>query len=322
MFYNIFFAQSILFRLFCRMERYLNYNTVLKKEFSERVQKISINAGFTCPNRDGSKGTGGCTYCSNQTFSPDYCEPTKTVSQQIEEGIDFFRYKYKKQHYLAYFQSYTNTYATLDKLKSLYEEALSHPQVVGLVIGTRPDCVGDELLNYLAELTERYYLMIEYGIESTKNETLLLINRGHDYACCVETIRKTAERGIRVGAHLILGLPKESRADILAHADKLSKLPLTALKLHQLQIVRGTKMAEQYAENPEWFHLYEADEYIDLAIDFIERLNPNIAIERFLSQSPPEFLVAPIWGLKNYEFAEKIRKRLQERETFQGKFFN
>jgi radical SAM protein (TIGR01212 family) len=160
--------------------------------------------------------------------------------------------------------------------------------------------------------------MIEYGIESTKDETLLLINRGHNYACCVETIRKTAERNIRVGAHLILGLPKESRGNILSHADEISKLPLTALKLHQLQIIRGTKMAEQYAENPDWFHLYEADEYIDLAIDFIERLRPNIAIERFLSQSPSELLIAPDWGLKNYEFVEKVRKRLQKRETFQG----
>jgi len=303
------------------MERYLNYNTVLKAEFSERVQKISINAGFTCPNRDGSKGIGGCTYCSNQTFSPDYCTPTKSVSRQIEEGIDFFRYKYKKQHYLAYFQSYTNTYASFDKLKSLYEEALSHPQVVGLVIGTRPDCVSDELLDYFADLAKQRYIMIEYGIESTKDETLKFINRGHDYACCVETIRKTTERNIRAGAHIILGLPHECKNDILAHADELSKLPLTAVKLHQLQIVRGTKMAEQYAENPAWFRLYEADEYIDLAIDFIERLNPNIAIERFLSQSPPEFLVAPHWGLKNYEFAEKIRKRLQERDTFQGAKF-
>jgi radical SAM protein (TIGR01212 family) len=304
------------------MERYLNYNTVLKNEFSERVQKISINAGFTCPNRDGSKGTGGCTYCNNQTFSPEYCKPTSSISKQIEEGIDFFRYKYQNQYYLAYLQSYTNTYTSFDKLKSLYEEALSYPQIVGLVIGTRPDCVNDELLDYLAELSERYYIMLEYGVESTRDETIKLINRGHDYACCVEAIQKTAEQKIRVGAHLILGLPKENRADILAHADELSKLPLTTLKLHQLQIIRGTKMAEQYAENPDWFHLYEADEYIDLAIDFIERLNPNIAIERFLSQSPAEFLIAPDWGLKNYEFVEKIRKRLQERDTYQGRIYD
>lgn len=304
------------------MERYLNYNTVLKKEFSERVQKISINAGFTCPNRDGSKGTGGCTYCNNQTFSPDYCEPTKTVTQQIEEGIAFFHYKYQNQSYLAYLQSYTNTYAPLDKLKSLYEEALSHPRIVGLVIGTRPDCVNDELLDYLAKLAERHYVMIEYGIESTKDETLKLINRGHDYACCVEAITKTAEHNIRVGAHLILGLPKESKTEVLSHADEMSKLPLTALKLHQLQLIRGTKMTEQYKANPECFHLYEADEYIDLAIDFLERLNPNIAVERFLSQSPPEFLVAPTWGLKNYEFVEKVRKRLKERDTWQGRLFN
>lgn len=300
--------------------RYLNYNSVLKKEFSERVQKISINAGFTCPNRDGSKGTGGCTYCNNQTFSPDYCKSESGIRKQIEEGIAFFHYKYRNQYYLAYLQSYTNTYAPLDKLKILYEEVLSHPRIVGLVIGTRPDCVSDELLDHLAELSERYYIMLEYGIESTKDETLKLINRGHNYACCVEAITKTAERKIRVGAHLILGLPKEGREEILAHADEMSKLPLTALKLHQLQLIRGTKMAEQYATNPEWFHLYEADEYIDLTIDFLERLSPNIAVERFLSQSPAEFLLAPDWGLKNYEFVEKVRKRLKERDTWQGNF--
>ena len=299
--------------------RYLNYNAILKNEFSERVQKISINAGFTCPNRDGSKGTGGCTYCNNQTFSPAYCTPTSSILQQIETGINFFRYKYKSQHYLAYFQSYTNTYASIEKLKSLYEEALSHPQIVGLVIGTRPDCVNNELLDYLAKLSERYYIIIEYGIESTCDETLKLINRGHDYACCVEAVRKTAERKIRVGAHIILGLPKESREVILSHADELSKLPLTSLKLHQLQIIRGTKMAEQFAKNPDWFNLYDADEYIELAIDFIERLNPNIAIERFISQSPREFLVVADWGLKNYEFVEKLRQRLRERDSFQGK---
>lgn len=304
------------------LNRYLNYNMVLKDELSERVQKISINAGFTCPNRDGSKGTGGCTYCNNQTFSPEYCKPINSVSRQVEEGIEFFRYKYRNQHYLAYFQSYTNTYAPIEKLISLYEEALSHSQVVGLVIGTRPDCINDELLDYFSDLSKRYYIMIEYGVESTCDKTLELINRGHNYACSVEAIRKTAERGIRTGAHLILGLPKETQEIILGHADEISKLPLTALKLHQLQLIHGTKMTQQYKENPDWFHLYEVDEYVDLAINFIERLNPRIAIERFLSQSPSELLLAPDWRLKNYEFTEKIKKRLSERDTWQGKKYS
>ena len=307
---------------FTTNQRYLNYNQVLKTEFSERIQKISINAGFTCPNRDGSKGTGGCTYCNNQTFSPEYCQSTKTVSQQLEEGIAFFHHKYQLQLYLAYFQSYTNTYDSLDKLKAIYNEVLSYPKVVGIVVGTRPDCVNDEMLDYFAELSKQYYVMIEYGIESTSDETLAFINRGHDYACAGQAIIDTAGRGIRTGAHIILGLPNVCREIILSHADKLSGLPLTALKLHQLQLVRGTKMVQQYAEHPEWFHLYTADEYIDLAIDFLERLNPEIAIERFVSQSPKELLVAPTWGLKNFEFTDKVEKRLKERDTWQGKRYN
>lgn len=301
--------------------RYLNYNQVLKNEFSERIQKISINAGFTCPNRDGLKGYGGCTYCNNQTFRPGYCEPVKSVSQQVKEGIAFFQHKYEAQYYLAYFQSYTNTYDKIEKLKVLYEEALSHPKIKGIVIGTRPDCVNEELLNYFAELSKQTYVMIEYGIESTNDETLRFINRGHDYACAVEAIQATAAKGLRTGAHLILGLPKESREEILEHAEKLSQLPLTALKLHQLQLVRKTVMANQYAENPEWFSLFTAEEYIDLVVDFLEQLNPDIAIERFVSQSPKELLIAPDWGLKNFEFTAKIEKRLEQRDTWQGKLF-
>ncbi|MDD3078128.1 MAG: TIGR01212 family radical SAM protein [Paludibacter sp.] len=302
--------------------RYLNYNNILKSEFSERVQKISINAGFTCPNRDGSKGVGGCTYCNNQTFSPQYCKPTKTITQQIEEGIDFFKHKYDGQVYLAYFQSYTNTYDKLDKLKKVYEEALNHPKVVGLVIGTRPDCVNDELLDYFAELSKKWYVMVEYGIESTDDRTLEFINRGHDYACAEKAIRNTAARGIRTGAHLILGLPRESRNKILNHAIKISKLPLTAIKLHQLQLIKGTQMARQYAEHPNWFKLYTAEEYIDLVIDFIELLNPKIAIERMISQSPPGFVIAPEWGLKNFEFIVKVERQMNLRNARQGRLSN
>ena len=301
--------------------RYLNYNQVLKTEFPERVQKISVNAGFTCPNRDGSKGTGGCTYCNNLTFSPEYCNSSKSVSEQIKEGITFFHHKYKAQLYLAYFQSYTNTYDSLENLKTIYEEALAYPNVVGLVVGTRPDCVNSELLDYFADLAKKYYVMIEYGIESTNDETLQFINRGHDYACAEKAILETAKRGIRVGAHIILGLPKEERETIISHADNLSHLPITALKIHQLQLIRGTKMAIQYSEHPEWFHLYSANDYINLIIDFLERLNPAIAIERFVSQSPKELLIAPQWGLKNFEFTAKIEKLLIERNAWQGRLY-
>jgi radical SAM protein (TIGR01212 family) len=299
--------------------RYLNYNQKLKAEFADRVQKITINAGFTCPNRDGNKGIGGCTYCNNQTFSPEYCKPSKSVSQQIEEGIAFFQHKYSSQLYLAYFQSYTNTYDTFENLKAIYEQALSFPNVVGIVVGTRPDCVNNELLDYFADLARNYYIMIEYGIESTNDETLELINRGHNFECAKNAIFETANRGINTSGHIILGLPNESRATILSHAKKLSELPLTSLKMHQLQLVHGTKMAVQFTEYPDWFKLYSADEYIDLAIDFLELLRPEIAIERFVSQSPPKLLIAPEWGLKNYEFTAKLEKRLVERDTWQGK---
>lgn len=303
------------------MQRYLNYNTVLKSEFSERIQKISINAGFTCPNRDGSKGTGGCTYCNNQTFSPEYCKPTKSVSQQMDEGIAFFHHKYQSQLYFAYFQSYTNTYDKIENLTKIYEEALSHPKVIGIVVGTRPDCVSDELLDYFAELSKKYYVMIEYGIESTNDKTLEFINRGHNYASAIEAITKTAEKGIKTGAHLILGLPFENKEQVILHAKRISELPLNTLKLHQLQLVRGTKMAKQFEEHPEQFQLYTADEYIDLVIDFLENLNPKIAIERFVSQSPEGLLIAPNWGLKNFEFVHKLEKRLEERDARQGKLY-
>lgn len=304
------------------MNRYLNYNQLLKQEFNERAQKISINAGFTCPNRDGSKGKGGCTYCNNQTFVPGYCKPIKSVTQQIDEGIDFFnKTKYKDQIYLAYFQSYTNTYDTLDKLEKIYGEALKHPRIKGIVVGTRPDCISDAILDYFEDLSKKTYVMIEYGIESTKDETLDFINRGHDYACAVEAIKATAGRGIKTGAHLILGLPLEDRDTILSHADEMNKLPLTAIKLHQLQLVKGTIMAKQRLENPEWFRMFTADEYVDLVVDFIERLSPNIAIERFVSQSPKSLLISPDWGLKNFEFVDKVEKRLDERNAMQGRLY-
>lgn len=304
-----------------KQQYYKEFNTLLNKHFPYKVQKISINAGFTCPNRDGSKGRGGCTYCNNQSFSPGYGGGKKTVSQQLEEGIAFFSHKYPDMKYLAYFQSYTNTYDSIDKLIALYEEALSYPNVVGLIIGTRPDCMPNELLDYFAELNKKTFLMIEYGLESTIDTTLEFINRGHSHEESIEAIRKTAEKGIYTGAHLILGLPNETREEILSHAKRISELPLTTVKLHQLQLIKGTVMAKQYREYPEWFHLFEADEYVDLCIDFAERLNPDFIIERFVSQSPKSILIAPDWGLKNFEFTAKVLKRFEERNTCQGRLY-
>lgn len=298
---------------------YREFGDFLRETFPFKVQKISINAGFTCPNRDGTKGFGGCTYCNNQTFSPEYCHTEKSVTEQIEEGVRFFSRKYPTMKYLAYFQAYTNTYDELNVLIDKYEAALSCPDVVGLIVGTRPDCMPEALLNYFAELSKKKFVLIEYGLESTLDRTLLRINRGHTHAESEDTIHRTAAKGIFTGAHLIMGLPGESRDEILHHADVLSALPITTLKLHQLQLIRNTHMAKEQAEHPEQFHLYTADEYIELVIDFVERLNPSIVIERFVSQSPKELLIAPDWGLKNFEFTAKVNKRITERGAWQGR---
>ncbi|MDO5665258.1 MAG: TIGR01212 family radical SAM protein [Bacteroidia bacterium] len=300
---------------------YRDFSEFLSLKFPYKVQKISINAGFTCPNRDGSKGRGGCTYCNNQSFSPGYGKPTKTISEQLKDGIDFFSHKYPEMKYLAYFQSYTNTYDSVEKLIAMYEEALAYPNVVGLIVGTRPDCMPDKLLDYFAELNKKTFVLIEYGVESTLNKTLERVNRQHTREESAEAIRKTATKNIPVGAHLILGLPGETDENILNHATEISKLPLTTVKLHQLQIIRGTAMAKEYKLLPESFHIFELEEYIDLCVDFSERLHPDFYIERFASQSPKSLLIAPDWGLKNYELTEKVIKRFRERNSWQGKLY-
>ncbi|MBR3520011.1 MAG: TIGR01212 family radical SAM protein [Paludibacteraceae bacterium] len=302
-------------------KRYLDYSSHLADIFPHKMQKISVNGGFSCPNRDGRISKGGCTYCNNRTFHPDYCQSTKSITEQIEEGIAFFSRKYKSMRYLAYFQSYTNTYGETQRLIEKYEEALSHPLVDGLILGTRPDCMADDLLAYLSELSRRKYVMVEYGVESTDDDSLRLINRGHTFSDAQAAIRKTASAGVHTCAHLILGLPKESRETMLEHARRIAELPLDTIKLHQLQLIKGTVMARQHEEHPEWFHLFTADEYIDLAIDFLELLPRTIVVERFVSQSPKDLLIAPDWGLKNYEFTAKLEKRLAERDTFQGRCF-
>ena len=299
--------------------RYNDLSAYLSAHFPYKVQKISLNAGFTCPNRDGTVGYGGCTYCNNQTFNPAYCKTEKTVTEQLEEGKQFFARKYPEMKFLAYFQAYTNTYAELEELKRKYEEALQVKDVVGIVIGTRPDCMPDTLLDYLEELNQRTFLIVEYGVESTDNDTLKRINRGHTFEVAEEAIRKTAARGIRVGAHIILGLPGEMNDQLIKQAGVLSALPLTTLKLHQLQLIKGTRMAHEFEMQPEDFHLYSADEYIDLVIDYVELLRPDIVLERFVSQSPKELLIAPDWGLKNHEFTDKVKKRMRERDAWQGK---
>jgi radical SAM protein (TIGR01212 family) len=305
------------------IRRYNAYSNYFKKQFGERVQKLSIDAGFTCPNRDGRKGRGGCTYCNNDAFNPSYCNPAKSVEQQIREGMEFHAWRYKRPgKFLAYFQPYSNTYAPLEELKQIYDQALAFPEIAGLVIGTRPDCIDDDKLAYFAGLAETHYVIIEYGIESCYNKTLERINRGHTFEESKAAIELTAAAGLKTGAHLIFGLPGESRKEMMAQAAILSELPLTNIKFHQLQVIKGTKMEKEYKTRPEDFKLFELDEYISFIVDFIERLNPDFIVERFAGEVPPRFKVDPGWGLvRNEKIVEMVEAELERRDTYQGKHF-
>lgn len=302
-------------------KRYLDYSSFIKLTFGERVQKISLDIGFSCPNRDGSKGFGGCTYCNNNTFNPDYCEPTKSIQEQLEQGISFFSEKYKAQKYLAYFQAYTNTYSDFESLKQLYDEALNVEGVIGLVIGTRPDCISEEIIDYLSFLSKKHFISLEFGVESTLNKTLLQVNRCHTFEETKATYELCKNKGFHIGAHLIIGLPGETKQELLNHAIEISKLPIDTLKLHHLQIVKNSVMAVQYKRNPENFNLFSSEDYIDFITEFIGNLRPDIIIERFISETPKELLIAPKWNnLKNFEVVAKIDKKLVEKNTWQGKF--
>ena len=301
--------------------RFNSYSRYFTKQFGGRVQKISIDAGFSCPNRDGRISTGGCTFCSNEAFNPSYCRPEKSIKQQIEEGIEFHRRRYRRANkYLAYFQPFSNTYKPIEELKNIYEQALEVPEIVGIVIGTRPDLVDNGILQLLNEIQETHYVMLEYGVESVFDETLRRVNRGHDFATAERAICMTAEYGIPCGAHFIFGLSSENKGMMLRAAEVISRLPLTTVKFHQLQIFKGTKMAEEYIQHPEHFHLFDLEEYIDFVVDFAERLNPNIVIERFAGEVPPRFLVSEPWMKLRYdEVLAKIEKRMEEKDTWQGK---
>ena len=303
-------------------KRYNSFAGYYRQKFGERLQKLVLDAGFSCPNRDGTVGVGGCTYCDNAAFHPGYSTPGKSLLQQIDEGIEFHRERYPRvKHYLAYFQAYSNTYGPLSRLKELYGEALSHPSVVGLVIGTRPDCIDAEKLDYLASLDEPV-ITIEYGIESCYDTTLQRINRGHDFECARRAVEMTAERGLDVGAHFILGLPGETREMMLEQCSIISELPLTSVKFHQLQIVKGTWMEKEYAAHPEEFLRVGLDDYLDLVIDILERLRPDLYIERVAGEVPPRFVSETPWGLiRNDGILRRLDKRLEERDTHQGRLF-
>lgn len=300
--------------------RYNSYPEYLKKLFGGRLQKVTLDAGFTCPNRDGTRGQGGCTYCLNDAFNPSYCDPDKSIRQQIEEGMEFHVRRYRRAtQYLAYFQAYSNTYRPIEQLKPLYEEALAVESVAGLVIGTRPDCVDDEKLDYFETLSRKTYLVIEYGVESVYDRTLQHINRGHTFADSVKAIKDTASRGIMTGCHMIIGLPGETPSEILDSAGILSSLPLNTVKFHQLQIFRGTKMESEYMENPRAFHLFTLEDYLSFMAEYIARLNPSFVIERIAGETPPRFAVVNRWGPRYDEILRKFERLLEEKDIWQGK---
>ena len=302
------------------MERYFSYKNYLIKHFGTRMQKLTIDAGFTCPNRDGTLGLYGCTYCNNQAFNPSYCTPQKSVLQQLEEGIEFHKNRYRRAAgYLAYFQAYSNTYSTLEKLKEVYQPAIEHPLVKGIVVGTRPDCLEEEKLDFFAELSQKVFVSIEIGIESIHDETLYRINRGHDFQCAVDVLQRIRARNIHAGAHFIFGLPEETPEMWLEDVKIINKLPLNSIKFHQLQIIKDTQLEKEYLANSKPFYSFTMDSYIEFIVDFAERLNPNFAIERFAGEVPPRFLTVNHWGTIRYDVVlQKIMKEFERRETWQG----
>ncbi|NOU46232.1 MAG: TIGR01212 family radical SAM protein [Bacteroidales bacterium] len=303
--------------------RFNSYAEYFKKLFGSRVQKISVNAGFTCPNRDGSKGKGGCTFCNNDAFNPSYCQPQKSVTQQINEGIEFHRKRYRRaKNYLVYFQAYTNTYLPIALLENLYAEALGCDGVVGLVIGTRPDCINDDIIRLLQKLQQSAYIMLEFGVESVYDHTLLRVNRGHDFAQSIEAIEMASAAGLPCGGHFIFGLPGETRQQMLDSIEVINKLPLQTIKFHQLQIFKNTAMAKEFRDNPGHFELFNLEDYIDFIIKVTERLNPNFMIERFAGEVPPRYLESTVWDNVRYDTVlSRIENKMEKLDTFQGKIF-
>lgn len=305
------------------MRRFYSYKQFLQDRFGGRVQKLTIDAGFTCPNRDGTLSEGGCTFCVNDAFNPSYCTPSKSVLQQLEEGIQFHQNRYRRaDSYLAYFQAYSNTYQTLENLKEIYKCAIEHPSIVGIVIGTRPDCIDDEKLDFFATLNEKLFVSIEYGIESVHDTTLKHINRGHDFETAVEAIAKTHQRKIHTGGHFIFGLPNETPDQWFEDVQVINQLKLDSIKFHQLQIIKGTKMEDEFKSYPERFYQFTLENYIPFIVSFAEKLSPTLVIERFAGEVPPRFLSVNSWGTTRYDVVlQTIEKEFERRGTYQGIYF-
>ena len=300
--------------------RFNSYKRFLQERFGGRMQKLTLNVGFTCPNRDGSIGVGGCTYCVNDAFNPSYCDVRKSITQQLNEGIDFHQNRYRRADgYLAYFQAYTNTYASLEKMQELYQPAIEHPLVRGIVVGTRPDCIDEQKLEYFARLQERMFVSIEYGVESCFDETLRRINRGHTFQQAVDAFELTQQYGIHMAGHFMYGLPVETIEMWLSAVDEINKLPMNGIKFHQLQIIRNTKMEVEFQNKSSDFQQFTIDTYVPFIVDITERLNPNFVIERFAGEVPPRFLKENTWGLTRYDVVlQRIEKELERRGSYQG----
>jgi radical SAM protein (TIGR01212 family) len=299
------------------LRRYNSFSSYIKKRFGIKVYKVNVDAGFTCPNRDGTISTTGCIYCNNDSFRPASCIPTLSISEQINNGIEHIKKRYKAEKFIVYFQPYTNTYAPVDVLERLYQEALSDPSVIGLAIGTRPDTVDEDKIALLESIAERYFILIEYGMQSIYGKTLEFMNRGHDYDTFLNTLDLTKNRGIFIGAHIIVGFPTETREEMLSMADEISVLPIDFLKIHHLQVIKDTPLEILYRENQ--FHLFGYEEYIEFVTDFIERLSPRIVLQRLFATAPDNILIAPRWGKSRQETLRDIEMRLEVKDMYQGK---
>ncbi|ALO15244.1 coproporphyrinogen III oxidase [Salinivirga cyanobacteriivorans] len=301
---------------------YNRYSDYLKTVFGKPMQKVSIDAGFSCPNIDGTKSRGGCIYCNNSSFNPNYKFERENIAAQIEQGISKFTNRKPGTGFIAYFQSHTNTHAPVNELAAIFRRAIAHPAVEGLIIATRPDCLGESVLDLLSELNNELFVGIEIGIESTLNDTLKLLNRGHKWEDTLDAVDRVKRRGLHLGGHLILGLPGETREDIDQHALKISKLPLDTVKLHQLQIVKNTGLEKIYKQKTYQIRLFPVEEYIDICINFTEKMNPEVVIERFASESKPDLLAVKMWsGVKNHQIADWISNEMKRRSTWQSRLF-
>ncbi len=300
-------------------KRYNDLNTYLRSLYGCRVQKISIDAGLSCPNRDGTVSTGGCIYCNARGSGSGALARGLSVTEQLMQGKQTLFRRYKAKKFLAYFQSFSNTYGPVEKLKLLYDEALAVEDIVGLSIGTRPDCVGQSVLELLQDYAQRYLIWVEYGLQSANDATLALINRGHDVQCFKDAVRATANRGIKICAHVILGLPDETGEDMLHTARTIAELDIDGIKLHLLYVVKDTRLETLYRQGK--FRCLEQQEYVDLVCDFLERIPPGMVIQRLTGDPHPEELVAPEWSLKKSETLAKIKETLEKRDSWQGKLY-